>query len=101
MGNILSKEQCDLIRQFRAEQAKLAGCEDWMTEGADDEMLAIFNNELEVSLMTDYFGNIRTIFDEEYKGPKPFEPSPELRQYIKLEGKIAQVAYLGKLVEED
>lgn len=100
MGNILNKEQCDLIRKFRAEQAKLAGCEGWMTEGADDEMLAIFNNELEVSLMTDYFGNIRTVFDEEYKGPKPFEPSPELRQYIKLEGKIAQVAYLGKLVEE-
>lgn len=100
MANILSKEQCDLIRQFRAEQEKL-GCENWMTEGADDEMLAIFNNELEVSLMTDYFGNIRTIFDEDYKGTKPFEPSPELRKYIILAGKIAQIAYFGRLMIEE
>ena len=99
MSNILSKRQCDLIKKFRAEQEKL-GCEDWDVEGTDDEMLAIFNNEIGVTLMTDYFGTIKTIFDEDYKGTKPFEPSPELRKYIILEGKIAQIAYFGRLMIE-
>ena len=100
MGNILSKRQCDLIKKFRAEQEKL-GCEDWDTESAEDEMLLIFNNEIEVTLMTDYFGTIKNIYDEDYKGTKPFEPSPEVRKYVILEGKIAQIAYWGQVRIEE
>lgn len=97
MANILSKEQCDQIRTLRTEEAKL-GLEDWMTESSDDDCLIIFNNAIEVSFIVDYFGNIKSVFKEECP---TFEITPELRKLAKIEGKIAQIAYWGKIKEED
>ena len=91
---VLTKEQVAQIRLLDAEQKlidKTFGTSNgWMCEGADDNLIAFFNNKLDLFFYADYFGNI--------KGEHNFV-NEDLKKIVVLEGKKCQIAYYGKDVE--
>lgn len=92
--SILTKEQVSRVRLLDAEQKLIdktfGTSEGWMCEGADDNLIAFFNNKLDLFFYADYFGNIKGDYDF---------VNENLRKIVALEGKKCQIACYGKDVK--
>lgn len=90
---VLNNEQVAKIKSLNHKQIELDSSfgtsNGWMCEGADDEEIVFFNNDLGLMFYADYYGNI--------KGNVDFEISDALKEIVKLEGQKCQIAYYGKL----
>lgn len=56
-ASMLNEFQSEMIKSVRR-QIRNLGLKDWMIEGYDTGLDIIFNNDLDVSLIVDYNGNI-------------------------------------------
>ena len=92
MGMILSKEQTEQIKEIRKQIAGL-DIDGWMCEGTEYEDAngnircgnIFFNNDLDVSFVADYDGNV---IPGGYAG---FMNNSDLLKYAVLEGKIRKI----------